>query len=77
MIEIRFEGSLDNLIVVIVDHEEKTYTVTDLETANTLVDFESNDVNPYMDDAEDLWLHDEMPFFLEHLEDEGYKEVEA
>lgn len=77
MIEIRFDGELDNLTVVIVDHEEKTFVVTGLETANEMVDFEAEGVNPYLENAEDLWLGDQLPQFVEHLEDEGYKEMEA
>ncbi|MGX7200076.1 hypothetical protein [Enterococcus nangangensis] len=72
MIEIRFEGSFDELTVVIVNHDEKTFVVTDLETANTLVDFEAEGVNPNLENAEDMWVQD-LGMFLDYLEGQGYE----
>ena len=72
MIEIRFEGSFDELTVVIVNHDEKTFVVTDLETANTLVDFEAEGVNPNLENAEDMWVQD-LGGFLDYLEAQGYE----
>lgn len=72
MMEIRFDGSIDDLTVVIVNHDEKKFVVTDLETANEIVDFEAEDVNPYIENGEDLWLED-LGMFLDYLEGQGYE----
>lgn len=72
MMEIRFDGSIDDLTVVIVNHDEKKFVVTDLETANEIVDFEAEDVNPYVENGEDLWLED-LGMFLDYLEGQGYE----
>ena len=72
MIEIRFDGSIDDLTVVIVNHDEKNFIVTDLEAANEMVDFEAEGVNPYIENGEDLWLED-LGMFLDYLEGQGYE----
>lgn len=75
MIEVRFNGEIDSLTVLVINHDEKTFVITDLEDLPKYADVESDDVNPYLENGEDVWV-DDLSGYVFYLEDQGYTNME-
>lgn len=75
MIEVRFNGEIDNLTVLVIDHEEKNFVITDLENVDKYADLEADEVNPMLENGEDVWV-DDLSGYVYYLENQGYTEEE-
>lgn len=75
MIEVRFNGEIDSLTVLVINHDEKTFVITDLEDLPKYADVESDDVNPYLENGEDVWI-DDLSGYVFYLEGQGYTNME-
>ena len=75
MIEVRFNGEIDSLTVLVIDRDEKTFVITDLENLEKYADVESDEVNPYLENGEDVWVQD-INEYVDYLTDQGYKDLE-
>lgn len=73
MTEVRFNGEIDNLTVLIIFHNAKTFVITDLEDADNYVDME--EVNPMIENGEDAWI-DDLTGYVFYLEGQGYTQEE-
>lgn len=76
MIEVRFEGQIEDLTVIVVWHEEKKFVITNLDDLDQYVDVEDGDVNPYLENGEDVWVQD-VSAFIDYLEGQGYEDKEG
>lgn len=61
-------------LFVLIDEDAKEFIITDLETANTLVDFEMT--NKWVQDAEDIYIQDLTSWVDEMIDMFGYTEIE-
>lgn len=75
MTEVRFNGEIDNLTVLVIDHDQKWFVITDLENVEKYADLEADEVNPYLENGEDVWV-DDLSGFVAYLEGQGYTEEE-
>lgn len=75
MTEVRFNGEIDNLTVLVIDHDQKWFVITDLENVEKYADLEADEVNPYLENGEDVWV-DDLSGFVTYLEGQGYTEEE-
>lgn len=64
----------DGELFVLIDEDAKEFIITDLETANTLVDFELT--NKWVENAEDIYIQDLTAYVDELVEMFGYTELE-
>lgn len=75
MTEVRFNGEIDNLTVLVIDHNQKWFVITDLENVGKYADLEADDVNPMLENGEDVWV-DDLSGYVFYLEGQGYSEEE-
>lgn len=73
--EVRFNGEIDNLTVLVIDHEQKWFVITDLDNVEKYADLEADEVNPYLENGEDVWV-DDLAGYVYYLENQGYSEEE-
>lgn len=75
MTEVRFNGEIDNLTVLVIDHDQKWFVITDLENVEKYADLEADDVNPMLENGEDVWV-DDLSEYVFYLEGQGYSREE-
>ena len=61
-------------VFVLMEEKEKKFIITDLETANTLADFEAT--NEWAGNAEDVFINDLETYVNELINMFGYTQIE-